>query len=311
MKVVVAIDGHLLLSRDSSTDIRGQREAIASVVDQLGEMFLHGHDLVITHGNSGQVGFVLLRAFAASHIVHTLPLDICGADTQGATGYMLQQELANWLLEHSIKREVATVITQAIVTEPAPETQHMTKGVGPYFEFEKTQAYRDYYGWEFKQVPGHGYQRVVPYLPSEHIVEANSIRYLFEHGVVVICAGGGGIPVYRNGDGRYHTIEAITDKSYGAILLAKELEMETVLFVSSWEKIAMTFDLVPSMGVLQLKRADLDTLIKQSSDLEDSMHYRLAASSQYLSRSGKDVWIVPPDQLKLFPEVVSGVKLTA
>ena len=311
MKVVVAIDGHLLLSRDSSSDIREQREAIASVVDQLGEMFLHGHDLVITHGNSGQVGFVLLRAFAASHIVHTLPLDICGADTQGATGYMLQQELANWLLGHGIKKDVVTVITQAIVTDPDPGIQHMTKGIGPYFEFEKTQAYRDYHGWMFKQVPGHGYQRVVPYLPSEHIVEAESIRYLFEHGTVVVCAGGGGIPVHRDGGGHYRSIDAITDKSYGAVLLAQELELETVLFVSSWEKIAKTFNLVPSAGTLRLSRMDLDSLIEQSPDLEDSMHYRLAASSQYLSRSGKDVLILPPDQLKLFPEVARGVMLTA
>ena len=311
MKVVVAIDGHLLLSRDSTSDIRVQREAIAVIVDQLGEMLLHGHDLVITHGNSRQVGFVLLRAFAASHIVHTLPLDICGADTQGATGYMLQQELANWLLGHHIEKDVATVITQAIVTEPDPQSQHMTKGVGPYFEFEKTQAYRDYFGWEFKQIPGHGYQRVVPYLPSIHIVEANSIRYLFERGVVVICAGGGGIPVYRNGDGRYHTIEAITDKAYAAVLLAQELEMETILFVSSWEKIARTFDLVSSASTLLISQADLDTLIDQSPDLDDATHYKLVASRAYLERNGKNVWIIPPDQLKVFPEVARGVKITA
>ena len=311
MKAVVAIDGSLLLSRDSTSDIQEQREAIGGLVAQLGEMFLHGHEIVVTYGNSKQVGFVYYRAVVASDIVHTLPLDICGADTQGATGYMLQQELANWLLEHGMQKEVVTVITQAIVTEPDLELQPLTKGIGPYFEFEKTQAFRDYFGWEFKQIPGHGYQRIVPYLPSVQIVEVNSIRYLFERGVVVICAGGGGIPVYRNGDGRYRTIEAITDKAYAAVLLAQELEMETIVFVSPWEKIAMTFDLAPTVGFLHLSRRDLDILLTQSPDLEDAMRYRLVASSEYLNRSGKDVWIVSPDQLKLFPHVVRGVEITA
>jgi carbamate kinase len=188
---VVALDGDVLVPVDSRKGIPGQLETIANVAGHLGALVKNGHRLVITHGNASQVGYMLLRGEVARHVIHSLPLDICGADTQGATGYMLQQALCNWFSRHGLDQEVTTLVTQVVVGEPAPPGAPCTKGIGPFFDWERAQALINNHKWEFDMVPGHGYQRIVPCLTPKKIVEARSIRNLFDNGAVVICAGGG------------------------------------------------------------------------------------------------------------------------
>jgi carbamate kinase len=311
VKIVVSIDGDLLLPKDVQRGIEGQKETIAQVVCPLGELIAHGYDLVITHGNSGQVGFVLFRAMAASHIIHTLPLDICGADTQGATGYMLQQELNNWLAGRGIHKPVSTIITQAIVEKPELSVSPAAKGIGPFFDSEKTHAYQDFQGWDFRLVPGHGYQRLVPCLRSTGVVEAKSIRFLVEQGVIVICAGGGGIPVIRDDQGVLKSIEAVSDKAFTAALLAREIGAQHVIFISPWERIAKTFDLAAPAGYHHYHLTDLDSLIDSASGLEETMLYKLEAIKGYIHHGEEKVWMLPPSQLEVFPQVTSGVEITA
>lgn len=311
MKIVVALDGDLLVSADPSQGMFGQMKAITSIADQLGELVKVGHKLVITHGNAPQVGFMLLRGEAARHMVHPLPLDICGADTQGATGYMLQKALRNWLDHQGLENEVLTLVTQVIVGEPAPPGAPRTKGIGPFFERGRAQALEKSRGWELDMIPGQGYQRVVPCLTPKRIVEANSIRYLFDQGLVVVCAGGGGIPVSIDNNGDIIGVEAVVDKAYTAFLLGEEVQAEAIIFVSPWERIVNTIGLDLNNGLHSFYFNDLDALLGRSSDIEDTMRHKLIASRNHLQTSKTPVLIVPPDQLGVAPDRCVGIQLIA
>lgn len=311
MKLVVAVDGDLLVSMNSGQGMRDQMDAIVRITDQLGQLVKDGHKLVITHGNAAQVGFVLLRGEAARHVVHSLPLDICGADTQGATGYMLQQSLKNWLTQQDFQNEVSTIVTQVIVGEPAPPGAPCTKGIGPFFDMGRAQSLKIKRGWELDMIPGKGYQRVVPCLTPIGIVEADSIRYLLERGVVVICAGGGGIPVRVDDQGGIAGVEAVVDKAYTAALLAKEIGTEMIVFVSPWKRIVSVFDLRINTKLMQMGLSELDELIKPSTVMEDTMRHKLIASRNFLQNDGRSILIVPPDQLGMVPDRCAGIHFNA
>lgn len=311
MKLIVAVDGDLLVSTNSGQGMQEQMDAIVRITDQLGQLVKDGHKLVITHGNAAQVGFVLLRGEAARHVVHSLPLDICGADTQGATGYMLQQALKNWLTQQNFHNEVSTIVTQVIVGEPTPTGAPCTKGIGPFFDMGRAQSLKIKRGWELDMIPGQGYQRVVPCLTPMEIVEANSIRFLLERGVVVICAGGGGIPVKIDDQGGIAGVEAVVDKAYTAALLAKEIGTDMIVFVSPWKRMVSVFDLRINTKLLQMSLSELDELIKPSTVMEDTMRHTLIASRKFLQNNGRSVLIVPPDQLGLVPDRCGGIQLSA
>lgn len=311
MKVVVVLDGQLLLPQNVSLGIAGQKEASIRLAGLIGEMVNAGHELVITHGNGPQVGNMLFRAEVARHAVYALPLDICGADTQGATGYLLQQALHNWLRQRNIEKEIATVVTQVVVNGADLAAAGLTKGIGPFFDQQRAQAYESSRGWCFVMVPGHGYQRAVPALAPQRIVEGNTIRYLLERGVIVICAGGGGIPVRVDPQGQFVGVEAVIDKAYTAALLAHEIGAETIVFVSPWERIERTFSESVLNGLTCIPLSALKELIAQRSDLAEAIRAKLLASQLFLERGGQSVLIVSPEQLGARPELGWGVRLLA
>jgi len=261
-------------------------------------LLLAGHELVIVHGNAPQVGYVLLRGEAARHIVHTLPLDICGADTQGATGYMLQQALHNWFERHGITREVATVITQVVVEDEATPSEPAHKGIGPYFDYDRAQGYEMTRGWAFELVTGHGYQRVVPCLTPRRVVEAELIGRLSQLGVLVICAGGGGIPVRADEGGNLVGVEAVVDKAHTATLLAQEIKAEALIFVSAMEKIARGLTEDRPNRLLRLDKVKVDNYLQRRPAIDDGWRNKLVASANFLFAGGKDAFIVALEQLK-------------
>ena len=146
MKIAVALDGHLLLPQDAKGGISGQKEAAIRIASVLGEMVKAGHKLVVTHGNGPQVGNMLFRAEVARHAVYGFPLDVCGADTQGATGYLLQQALHNWLHQRGIEPEITTIVTQVVVAAENSSRAGLTKGVGPYFDQLRYNTHSDLLG---------------------------------------------------------------------------------------------------------------------------------------------------------------------
>jgi carbamate kinase len=311
VKIVIAIDGELLVPQDMTLGIQGQRKAAANIVSRLGGLIEAGHRMVITHGNGPQVGNILFRAEVASHAVHTVPLDVCGADTQGATGYLLEQALRNWLYQAEIQKDVAALVTQVVVEKPNIDTP-TTKGVGPFFDLNRARAYENNRSWKFAMVPGYGYQRVVPALVPYRVIEARTIRTLLELGLIVICAGGGGIPVWVDAQGRHVGVEAVVDKAYTAVLLAQEVKAETIVFVSPVPRIERAFTDSVLNGVACLPRSAIAELLEQRSDLEDSIRAKLIASQEFFQCGGQSVLLVSPEQLDIIsPRLSWGVRLVA
>ncbi len=311
MKIVAALDGNLLLPGNVQTGIFGQKEAAARIAGSLGEIVKAGHKLVITHGNGPQVGNMLFRAEVASHAMYTLTLDICGADTQGATGYLLQQTLRNWFLQQGIEQEITTVVTQVIVDGEDTIYPDLTKGIGPFFDQERALAYENSRDWRFVMIPGHGYQRAVPALLPQQIIEVNSIRCLMEQGVIVICAGGGGVPVRIDDRGQLAGVEAVVDKAHTAALLAKEIGADTIIFISPWEKIERTFKGITLEGLTCLPLSALTRLVEQHPNIAGSIRAKLLASQKFLQGGGQSVLIVSPEQLEAGPHLGWGVRLLA
>lgn len=310
MKAIVTIDGELLVSTVASRGLQGQREAVIKIVASLRSILQAGHKIIIVHGNGPQVGNMLFRGEIASHAVSPVPLDVCGADTQGATGYFLQQSIQNLLRREGIERDATTVVTQVIVDQSDPELAAPIKGVGPFFDGERAQKYGNTRGWEFSMVPGRGQQRTVPALLPRQILEINSIRCLMDNGTIVICGGGGGIPVRYDKQGNMTGVEAVVNKSHTATLLAAEVGINTIIFVSQWDKIKQAFPQSDKDGFTQLTLTELKEHIEnRKGELTDSMYLKLIASSKYLQAGGKSIWIIPPEQLGTVLDRDCGIQL--
>lgn len=312
MTVIVTIDGELLVSGIASQGLQGQKAAIAQIVDSLANLLRMQHNLILVHGNGPQVGNMLFRGEIASHAVHPVPLDVCGADTQGATGYLLQQALQNLLRREGLQREATAVVTQVLIDEADPELAAPIKGVGPFFDVERAHKYGNTRNWQFIMVPGRGQQRAVPaYLPRQ-ILEINAIRCLMQNGTIVICSGGGGIPVRYDEQGRLTGVEAVVNKSHTVTLLAKEVEADTIIFVSQLEKIRQAFPQIVSDGFIRFTSAELQAFIEQRrNDLTDSMYLKLVASRKFLTAPGKAIWIIPPEQLDVVLSQDCGIQLVS
>ncbi len=310
MRIVVAIDGDLLVPQNPNLGIAGQIAEIIRVVDGLGELLGSEHELIVTHGNAPQIGFMLLRAELAGHVVHTLPLDVCGSDTQGATGYLLQREIRNWLQRHAkATREIATLVTQVQVDIADPAFSNPARGVGPYSDQDKARLYTSTRQWSFVLVPGRGYRRAVPALKPKRVIEAKTITKLLAANTLVICAGGGGVPVYADQDGNLIGADAVIDKAHTTSLLATEINADTIVFVSLWDEI----ELILQMDLSNRRHVtclELDQLIERARDLDEDLCNKLIAAQSFLAHGGRSVLLAPPDYVSLEPGCCRGLFIT-
>ena len=225
MRVVAALGGNALLRRGEPADAETQRRNVAEAVASLAEIAA-GNELIVTHGNGPQVGLLALQALAYPD-VRPYPLDVLGAESEGMVGYLLEQELQNELPDH----DVATLLTQVIVDPDDPAFESPSKPVGPVYDEDEARRLAVERGWSVAR-DGERWRRVVPSPEPRSIVELGTIRLLVERGVIVICAGGGGIPVVALGAGRLHGVEAVIDKDLAAALLAQQLEADALLLLT-------------------------------------------------------------------------------
>ena len=234
MRVVAALGGNALLRRGEPPDAANQRANVARAVTALAEI-AREHELIITHGNGPQVGLLALQGDAYRG-AHPYPLDVLGAETEGMIGYMLEQGLINELPG----RRVATLLTQVVVDPEEPAFQHPTKPIGPIYtraEGERLAAERG-----FAIAPdGESFRRVVPSPEPQRIVEIESIRILVEGGVIVVCVGGGGVPVALDPAGALRGVEAVIDKDLAAALLARELAADVLLLLTDVPNIELAW----------------------------------------------------------------------
>ncbi|MDP7265769.1 MAG: carbamate kinase, partial [Candidatus Thermoplasmatota archaeon] len=217
---IVAIGGNSLIADQEHKSVEEQFKISNITCKHIVDMIEDGWDVVITHGNGPQVGFILLRSEISSEQIHSVPLDSVGADTQGAIGYMLQQNLYNEFLKRRIDKKCCTVITQCVVDEKDPGFQNPTKPIGPVYTKEDAIKKKESENWDIVEIPNKGWRRVVASPLPRRIIEMESIRELIHGGFIVIAVGGGGIPVVEDNEGILHGTAAVIDKDLASSLLA-------------------------------------------------------------------------------------------
>ena len=297
---VVAIGGNSLIKDEKRKTVEDQYEAARETTFHIADMIEAGWNVAIGHGNGPQVGFILRRSEIAAKAegMHEVPLDVCGADTQGAIGYALQQTLQNELHRRKIDTPVATVVTQVLVDRDDPAFKHPTKPIGSFMEESEARRREKEMQWSVVEDAGRGWRRVVASpLPME-VVELEAVRTLLEAGMVVITVGGGGIPVIDVGSREYRGTAAVIDKDYASSLLARLLHADLFLISTAVEKVAIHF------GKPEQKWLDRMTLSEAKAYLAEGIHFakgsmapKIQAIIWYLENGGKQALITNPENI--------------
>jgi carbamate kinase len=239
-RVTIALGGNAILRRGDRGTAEEQASHVRGTAKELVHLIEEGDRILITHGNGPQVGDILVQNEAAKDLVPQMPLDVCGAESQGLIGYMLQQSLEGELRNKKIDMPVVTVLTQVLVDRADPAFKKPTKPIGPFYTAEQSRRLRAK-GWAMIEDSGRGYRRVVPSPMPKEIVEGGTISSLFKAGALVIAAGGGGVPVVREGGGRLRGVEAVLDKDRTAALLASTMGTRTLLILTDVDGVYLDY----------------------------------------------------------------------
>ena len=290
--IVVALGGNAILQPGQKGTAQEQMENIDTACEHLTEIISSGkYRVVITHGNGPQVGNVLLQNEAASSLVPVMPLDVCGAATQGTMGYMIQQTLANRLRVADLKHNITTVVTQVIVDENDPAFKKPTKPVGPFYSKEEAQQLRQERGWVIVKDSGRGYRRVVPSPKPLKIQESRIINDMLDSGEIVIAVGGGGIPVVREKNRSLRGIEAVIDKDLAAERLAKDIDADIFMVLTDVEQVMLNYGKEDEMGIAQMTVAEAEKYLAEGQFGEGSMKPKVEAGFNFV-KSGGDKMII-------------------
>jgi carbamate kinase len=278
MRVVAALGGNALLRRGEPAEAGAQRVNVAAAAGPLAEL-AREHELIVTHGNGPQVGLLALQA-EAYPAVRPYPLDLLGAESEGMVGYLLDQELGNRLPE----RRIATLLTQVVVDRDDPAFARPSKPIGPVYE--RVEAERLALERGFSVAPdGERWRRVVPSPEPRRIVEIETIRLLVEAGVIVVCAGGGGVPVAADPEGGLSGVEAVIDKDLAAALLASQLEADLLLLLTDVPCVELDWG-TPDARLL---RAATPELLRALDLAGGSMGPKAEAAARFAEAGGRAV----------------------
>jgi carbamate kinase len=278
---VIAIGGNSLILSKNHEDVGSQWAAVQETCKHVADMIERGWNLVITHGNGPQVGFILRRNELAAHEVHTTPLDVIGADTQGSIGYMISQALGNEFTRRGIQRPIAAVVTQVLVDRNDPGFQHPTKGIGGFTSEDKARQFEKD-GWWVIEDAGRGWRRVIASPEPIKIVELEAIRSLVEQGFVVIAVGGGGIPVIEDEDGRLVGTRAVIDKDRATSLLARELMVDLFLVSTAVPQVAINFNKPDQQWLDRITLAEAEAYYQKGHFAAGSMGPKIEAVISFL-----------------------------
>ena len=306
---VVAIGGNSLIKDKDHQTVPDQFAATRETCIHIADMIGQGWEVVITHGNGPQVGFILMRSELASHLLHTVPLDSCGADTQGAIGYMIQQSLGNEFQKRGIQKPVVTVVTQVVVDKDDPAFENPTKPIGPFYDETRAKRYRDEEGWHIMEDAGRGWRRVVPSPIPMRIVEQESVRALIGLGFVVIGVGGGGIPVVEE-DGSLRGVEAVIDKDYASGLLATGIKADLLLISTAVEKVALNYGKPNQVDLDRMTLSEAKNYLQEGHFPPGSMGPKIKAVIKFLEEGGKEALITSPENLARALRGETGTRIT-
>lgn len=282
---VVAVGGNALIQDDKHNSIPDQYAAVTDSVRHICDMIEAGWEMVLTHGNGPQVGFILRRSELSSNEVAPVPLDYAVGDTQGAIGYMFQKALSNELLRRGIHKPVVALVTQTRVDANDPAFSHPTKPVGAFFDHATALQRQHEFGWTLMEDAGRGWRRTVPSPQPLEIVELQTIASLLKQGCIVIACGGGGIPVVRDEQGMLHGTEAVIDKDLASALLAEQLGAEMLLIPTGVEQVAVNFGTPEQRWLDKLTIAEAKKLIAEGQFGAGSMQPKVEAILGFVTQS--------------------------
>jgi carbamate kinase len=309
---VVAIGGNSLIKDKQHQSVRDQYIAAGETCWHVASMIKDGWDVAIGHGNGPQVGFILRRSELAAHELHEVPLDVCGADSQGAIGYALAQNLENDFRRLEIDRHAVAVVTQVEVSPDDPAFQDPSKPIGSFMDEADAARRRDQDGWAVREDAGRGWRRVVPSPEPIRIVEVEAIRSLLESRFVVISVGGGGIPVVADERGELTGIAAVIDKDHACSLLASEIEAELLLITTAVEKVALDFGQPTQRWLDRMTLAEAREYLAESTHfLPGSMEPKMEAVVAFLERGGGTAIVTDPANVERALAGETGTRIVA
>ncbi len=284
--IVIALGGNAILQPGQEGTILEQLKNVESTADQIVELISRGYRVVITHGNGPQVGAILIQQEAGRNQVPAMPLDVCGAQSQGQIGYMFQQSLGKMLARRSMVRSVATVVTQMVVSPADPAFQNPTKPVGPFYTEDYARRRMQSAGETWVEDAGRGWRRVVASPDPIRIVERDAILSLVRAGTIVIANGGGGIPVVER-DGYYEGIEAVIDKDLGADCVARDVEADILMILTDVGHVALDYNTPDQRDLGTVTLGELTRYQREGHFRAGSMGPKVEACRRFMDRGGK------------------------
>lgn len=290
-KVLVALGGNAILSHKEKGTAEDQFRNVRETAKHMVELIEDGCRIALTHGNGPQVGDILLKNELAKATLPPMPLDVCGAESQGLIGYMLQQCVDSELKLRGLDVPTQTILTQTLVDPSDPAFGNPSKPIGPFYTAMEASKLREEKGWMIVNDAGRGYSRVVPSPNPIALIEARAIKHLFDEGFVVIAAGGGGIPVVRDEKGELRGLEAVIDKDHTAAVLAKVIEAETLLILTDVEKVALNFGKPNEKGISEMTVDEARRYSAEGHFAPGSMQPKIEAAILFLESGGRDVVI--------------------
>ena len=307
---VVAIGGNSLIKDARHQSVPDQMQAVRETCRPIVEMIERGWDVVVTHGNGPQVGFILRRSELSRHELHDVPLDSCGADTQGAIGYDIQQALGNEFRARGIAKQAVTVVTQVLVDRDDPSFKKPSKPIGSFMDERTAKERHDGHGWNVVEDAGRGWRRVVASPLPVEIIERDAIRLLIGQGFVVIAVGGGGIPVVRNDRQELIGAAAVIDKDYASALLATDIGADLFVISTAVEKVALHFNKPEQRWLDRMTLAEAKRYLAEGHFAKGSMAPKIQAVIWYLERGGREALVTNPESLGRALRGETGTRIT-
>ncbi len=296
-KAVVAIGGNSLIRDKAHKTIPDQYIATAETCKHIADMIEQGWDVVITSGNGPQVGFILRRSELAAHELHEVPLDYCGADTQGAIGYMIERAMYNEFKKRGRHKPVAAVVTQVLVDKEDPAFENPAKPVGSFMEEKEAKKRENDDGWQIKEDSGRGWRRVVPSPYPKKIIELPAIRALIQAGIIVYAVGGGGIPVVEDEEGNLEGIAAVIDKDRASALLANGLDADVLVISTAVEKVYLNFGKENQQAIDEMDHIQAERYMAEGHFALGSMAPKIEACIDFIKKGGEMAIITDPPNI--------------
>ncbi len=294
---VVAVGGNSLITDDKHKAVGDQYLAACESMKHIAGMIEAGWDVIVTHGNGPQVGFILRRSELSRHELHEVPLDSCGADTQGAIGYMFQKALRNEFKARGISKQAVTVVTQVLVDKNDPAFAKPSKPIGSFMSETDAKLKIAQEGWAMVEDAGRGWRRVVASPLPKQIVERTAIETLIQSGFTVVGVGGGGIPVVENEQGELVGVEAVIDKDYASSLLASSIQADLFVISTAVEKVALNYNKPNQQWLDRVTLAEARKYSDEGHFAKGSMGPKIQAIIWFLERGGKQALITNPENI--------------